>query len=223
MESISVPVKGMHCASCATTIKKALSKVDGVQNCEVNIATEKANIEFDPSKTNIDSLSKKIEPYGYTLINTHPSEAHKMHTMDDGTVMSESEHAEHLGLNQTKEQKLMELAEQKQKVEFVMPITIFIFIAMMWEILSKTFNWFPVFPIPMQLFNIIAFILATIVMFWIGRPFIDGVMKFLKYRVANMDTLIGIGTLTAYIYRAVVVLLPQVATLMKFPETTFLM
>jgi Cu2+-exporting ATPase/Cu+-exporting ATPase len=230
MEKVTVPVKGMHCASCAISIKKALSRVDGVESCDVNVATDKANIVFDSARTNLDALSKKIEPYGYTLELPKPTHdhsmyetqgMHKMHTMPDGSVMSADEHAAHLGLNQTKEQKLAELASQKEKVEFVLPITAFIFFAMMWEILAKTFAWMPKFFIPMELFNIMAFLLATVVLFWIGKPFFKGVVTFAKHRVANMDTLIGIGTLAAYLYSSVVVLLPQVASLLRLPETTY--
>jgi Cu2+-exporting ATPase/Cu+-exporting ATPase len=224
MKKITVPVKGMHCASCAITIQKTLKKVDGVENCEVNIATEKATINFDPEKTKLEELSSKIEPLGYTL---HIPEDHSIHidekmmTMADGSIMSADEHAAHLGLNQSKEEKIAQVKSQKQKVEFVLPITIFVFFSMMWEILSKTFDWVPAFFLPMELWNIISLVLATIVLFWIGQPFIKGVKSFIKYRVANMDTLIGIGTLTAYLYSSVVILIPQTRNLLNLPETTY--
>src|SRR5471030_1490642 len=67
-EKVTLPVKGMNCASCAITIEKTLKKVDGVINCEANYGNEKTKIEFDSSKTNVSELSKKIEPFGYSLI-----------------------------------------------------------------------------------------------------------------------------------------------------------
>ncbi|MBP9728479.1 MAG: cadmium-translocating P-type ATPase, partial [Candidatus Moranbacteria bacterium] len=89
------------------------------------------------------------------------------------------------------------------------------------DIAGKTLPFVPNLPLPMELFNVIALALSTAVMFWIGRPFIDGVTRFLRYRVANMDTLIGIGTLTAYLYSAVITLLPQVRERFQLPEYTY--
>ena len=54
--------------------------------------------------------------------------------------------------------------------------------------------------LPMEKLNIGLMVLATIIMIWMGKPFLKGVINFIKYRVANMDTLIGIGTGVAYIY-----------------------
>src|SRR3989344_2933223 len=64
---ISVRVKGMHCASCASIIEKALKKCEGVSVAEVNYGTEKVKISFDEAKTNPEKLSKNIKPLGYNL------------------------------------------------------------------------------------------------------------------------------------------------------------
>ena len=117
--------------------------------------------------------------------------------------------------------KEKELNEQKGKMQFVFPLALFVFFIMMWDIGTKTFSFIPNLPIQMKLLNIISMILATIVLFWIGKPFLQGVVKFIKYRVANMDTLIGIGTLTAYIYSIIVTLFPQIKILMKLPDYTY--
>lgn len=92
---------------------------------------------------------------------------------------------------------------------------------MMWDIAGKTLNFVPNLPLPMETFNIIALVLSTVVMFWIGRPFIDGVTRFVRYRIANMDTLIGIGTLTAYLYSTVITLLPQIRERFQLPDYTY--
>lgn len=219
---VNIPVNGMHCASCALTIQKTLKKTDGVISCDVNYGNEKAKIEFDSSKTNLAELSKKIEPFGYSL-NTH--------VMPDGTVMSNNkmqhsnhermDHSQHLGIGQSKEDKLKELADQKQKVYFSFPITIVIFVLMMWQIGSETFEWFPRFFIPEDIFQSISLIIATIILFWIGGEFLKEVITFIKYRVANMYTLVGIGTLTAYIYSTILVLFPQIKELFNFPDMVY--
>jgi Cu+-exporting ATPase len=231
---LTIPIKGMHCASCAMTIEKTLKTAEGVNSCEVNYGNEKAKLDFDPNVTNVAKLSKTIEPFGYSLrqdteIKTDHSE-HGTHTMPDGTAMMDHEmeghtegmdHSAHLGLNQSKEDKLNELAEQRKKVEFVMPITIGIFALMMWEIAAEAFSWVPMFFLPHELFQIISLILATVVLFWIGSGFLKEVVVFAKYRVANMYTLIGIGTLTAYIYSTIVVLFPPIRELLKLPSTVY--
>src|SRR6187549_4257264 len=94
-------VKGMHCASCASIIEKAFKKTDGVHNVEVNYGTETAKVSFDESKTNPEHLSSKIEKLGYSLVVPTA----------DNMGMSASEHAEHLGLNQSKKEKLAEVAD----------------------------------------------------------------------------------------------------------------
>jgi len=222
---LTIPVKGMHCASCALTIQKTLQKSKGVISCEVNYGNEKAKIEFDPAATTVEELSTKIEPLGYSL---YPQNANQVHVMPDGTAMNnedhgrmEMDHSAHLGIGQSKKDKLKELEAQKQKVEFVIPITIAVFALMMWEIASLSFSWFPLFFLPHELFQMISLILSTVVLFWIGKDFLKEVVVFAKYRVANMYTLIGIGTLTAYIYSAIIVLFPPIRELLSLPNAAY--
>ncbi|MCX6756563.1 MAG: heavy metal translocating P-type ATPase, partial [Candidatus Nomurabacteria bacterium] len=207
-------VNGMHCASCSAIITKKLSKLDGIDNVSVNFATEKASVNFDAEKVNLDVMNNEIAKLGYNL-----SSSHEM--MDPNMKMEGMDHSEHLGLSVSKDTKEKELEEQKSKTQFVLPIALFIFVAMMWDISARTFSFIPNFPIPMELFNTISMLIATVVMFWIGKPFINGVVNFVKYRVANMDTLIGIGTLTAYIYSVIVTLFPQAKLLLSLPDYTY--
>src|ERR1035437_6021224 len=95
-------VRGMHCASCASIIEKTLKKVDGVHDIQVNYATETAKVTFDEAKTNHHHLSKKVEPLLYSLVAPIQPKSASM-------GMSESEHAAHLGLNQSKNEKLLEI------------------------------------------------------------------------------------------------------------------
>ncbi len=107
MATHTYPVRGMHCASCASIIEKTLKKVDGVHSIEVNPGTEAAKISYDEATTSPAHLSKLIEPLGYSLI--FPQSAAEM-------GMSESEHAAHLGLTQSKSEKLAEIADMRAKV-----------------------------------------------------------------------------------------------------------
>lgn len=215
----SLPVKGMDCASCAMTIEKSLKKLDGVNVCEVNYATEKVKVEYDPKKIDIDKMNEKISPLGYTIKNPEKQTSEQMNmTEEEHMKMGHMGHSEHLGLNQSKEEKLKELKSQENKMKIVLPLTLLTFFLMMWEIGSMSFSWIPKFPVSEEVYNPILFVFATIIILWIGSPFIKGVTTFIKYRVANMDSLVGIGTLTAYLYSAVLLLFPNIKTILSLPD-----
>ncbi len=189
-------IKGMHCASCASIIEKTFKKTDGVGSADANYVTESVKVSFDESKTNPRDLSKKIEPFGYSLII--PQIAEEM-------GMSANEHAAHLGLNQSKNEKLAELAAMKNGVISIIPLAIISIFAMSWDIFYRL-SWAS--PAPSFLSDIFRFLLplmATYSLFFVGRPYLLGFYRFLRYGKANMDTLIGIGTSVAYSYSLVVI------------------
>lgn len=128
MHTQTYNVKGMHCASCSSVIEKTFKKVEGVHSAEVNYGTERAKVSFDPSKTSPHDLSKHIEPLGYSL--EVPETANEM-------GMSESEHAAHLGLNQSKKEKLAEVSDMRTKVLSAIPLAIFAALVMGWDILAE--------------------------------------------------------------------------------------
>lgn len=63
-------IQGMHCASCAINIENALKKEKGVLSINVNFASEKASLEFNPQKINIGDIKKVIQKTGYQVIET---------------------------------------------------------------------------------------------------------------------------------------------------------
>lgn len=183
-------VKGMHCASCSAIIEKTFKKIEGVEAAEVNYGTEKAKVTFDEAKINPQHLSKQIEPLGYSLVV--PSAA--------SMGMSESEHAAHLGLSQSKEEKLAEIKDMRAKVFSAIPLAIFSAVLMTWEI-SSEFGLLPEIPyVWEEFFHHLLPIAATYILFVVGKPYLLGVYRFLRHGKANMDTLIGIGTSVAFIY-----------------------
>lgn len=192
-------VNGMHCASCAAVITKKISKLPNVKSVSVNYANEKAKIEHDDTLTSLAEINNEIEKLGYTMSDVSvPTEDHTKH-----------EHGEH------------ELESLKTKVKFSLPITIIVFVLMIWDITHKTLGIFPELPIGMDLFNTLSMIIATISLFWVGSQYLLGVGRFIKYRIANMDTLIGIGTLVAYTYSLLITLFPGVRALLNAPEFTY--
>ena len=67
LEKISAPVEGMTCASCVARVEKSISKIEGIKNVSVNLATEKASFEIDKSLTSLTQVEKAIEDAGYKI------------------------------------------------------------------------------------------------------------------------------------------------------------
>lgn len=187
-------IKGMHCASCAGIIEKTFKKTEGVISAEANYGTESVKVHFDESKIHPEVLSKKLEPLGYSLILPTAEEM----------GMSANEHAGHLGLNQSKKEKLDEIADMRVKVLSALPLaTISIFI-MGWDIFAQFGFVSAMSPIATDFFHHLLPIMATYVLFVVGKPYLLGFYRFLRYGKANMDTLIGIGTSIAFLYSFIV-------------------
>lgn len=206
MTNKTLKVKGMHCASCSAIITKKVSKLEGVDSINVNYATEKAELVFDPTKISVLSMNHEINKLGYDFIDEEYSD-------QEQDLSTET--------NNSKKEKNKELLEIQKKMHFALPISLLVFFLMMWEIGAQLFLSVPNFPISMNLYSVISMILATVSLFWVGQSFLKGVSRFIKYRVANMDTLIGIGTSVAYLYSVFVVLFPEIRELLNFSEATY--
>jgi Cu2+-exporting ATPase/Cu+-exporting ATPase len=195
MHTQTYRVKGMHCASCASIIEGTVKKIEGVENIAVNNGTENAKISFDKNKTSPEDFNKKLEPLGYSLVVSQP---HDMTAKEMG--VSGSEHAEHLGLGQSKKEKLAEIKDMKIKLMSAIPLAIISVFVMGWEILAQYKAVPEMSYIIEEFFHHLLPLIATYVLFIVGKPYLLGFYRFLRYGKANMDTLIGIGTLTAYLY-----------------------
>jgi len=194
-------IEGMHCASCAGIIERTFKKIDGVASAEVNYGTEAVKISFDESKTNPENLSKKIEPLGYSLVvNRDNHNIHSSGLSAKEMGMSEDEHKTHLGLGQSKQEKLLEIKDMKSKVISAIPLALISVFVMGWDILVQ-YNIVSAMSFTVQeIFHHLLPLMATYILFVVGKPYLLGFYRFLRYGKANMDTLIGIGTLTAYLY-----------------------
>lgn len=158
-------VTGMHCASCGSVISRKLKKIPGIISSNVNFATEKAALEYDPSQVSIEVINSAIKPLGYSL------------SIDSKSIPVDS---------------------IPPKIIVSLTLSLITLSLMGWDMLVR--------PLPMMAYSVFLLISSAIVLFWAGRQFIDGIYRFIRYRVANMDTLIGIGTLTAFTYSSVVFL-----------------
>lgn len=167
------PVTGMHCASCAATIKRIIKKNPMVTSAEVNYATETVTIESQGRLTSSD-LNRDINHLGYKII-----------TADDKESKTPSD-------------KHAYLSNLKKQLYVSLPMVTVSIIMMVWEM------FFPYPAIIKTFFHHLLPIFATYMLFVVGLPYVSAIFSFIKNRVANMDTLIGIGTSVAYLYSFIV-------------------
>lgn len=208
MTSQSFKIKGMHCASCATIIEKTFKKTAGVHDVSVNYGTETAKVSFDEASVTAPQLSQTIEPFGYSLIIPSAEEM----------GMSTDQHAKHLGLTQSKKEKLAEILEMKHKVISVIPLAFISIVIMSWEILAQYALAPEMSSTLEEFFHHLLPIMAAYTLFTVGKPYLLGFYRFLRYGKANMDTLIGIGTSTAFLYSFIISAFEN--TLKPFVNTT---
>lgn len=188
-------VKGMHCASCAANIQKKLGKMEWVDSCEVNYGTETAKISYDPKKVDVSHMNHTVDKLGYTL---HPQD---VHTMPDGSMMSDDEHAQHTGIGQSQESKLQEIHDMRSKVLVAIPMVVISFIYMWRDIAAANWRWGIVMLDRIrEFFHHLFPVMAAYILFAIGTQYLKGIRTFVRYGEATMDTLIGIGTLVAFVY-----------------------
>ncbi|MFA6274205.1 MAG: heavy metal translocating P-type ATPase, partial [Candidatus Paceibacterota bacterium] len=211
-ESKNYKIKGMHCASCAGIIEKTLKKTEGVFSAEANYGNESVKLSFDENKIKIENLSKKIEPLGYSLITE----------IAESMGMSEEEHKAHTGIGQSKKDKLAEISSMKTKVISAIPLAVFSLFVMVWDILMKYELVAEPSIVVKKLFVYLLPIMATYMLFIVGKPYLLGVYRFLRYGKANMDTLIGIGTSVAYIYSIIITIFSdQLVNFLNVEQTYF--
>ena len=206
MTTRSYNVKGMHCASCSAIVTKKLSKVEGVHQVNVNLATEKATLEFDGNALTLEALNEVVNKYGYFL-EVEPSPAALRAAAPDS--------------RRKREEKERELHTQLRKVQFALPVALVVFLLMMWDIGSMVFHALPHLPISMEPLNILLLLVSTWMVFRTGAPFLHGIVMFFRSGAASMDTLIGIGTVTAWLYSALITLIPAVKAFLHAPDSTY--
>ena len=156
-ETCIIGVSGMHCASCANTIEKKLSKQPGVINARVNFANEKAIVEYDSSKINEKSIADAINKTGYKAI---PKESHS-HDVD---------HSDHMKMVAKGEMSLL-----KKKIVIGAVLSAIIFIGSFPE-------WFGI-----QMNGYFLFFLATVVQFWVGWGFYRAAFIALKNKTTPKE------------------------------------
>jgi Cu+-exporting ATPase len=173
-QQTTIPIEGMHCASCVSRVEVSLKKVPGVSKAAVNLATEQATVAFDPQVSALDSLYQAIEDAGY---HPRPEAAEKPALQDE--------------IHEREERLLW------RKLLFAAAIGLIL-------IVLGQYQRFPlVSDLPGAAITVTSFLLATPVQFWAGWQFYTGAWSRAKHLDADMNTLVAVGTSVAYLYSVV--------------------
>ncbi len=204
------PVVGMHCASCVMRIERALNAVSGVKRAAVNIATERASVEYDANIATEGKLAEAVKGAGYELIIGDGgadapllvlgAEAKLLGRSLASASTARSVESDDAGESAEVVRKRRELLALRNKVT----VSLVLGALVVWG----SFPWIMEFS-PLVFKNLwVQLILASIVQFWAGWEFYRAAWPALRHRTATMDTLVAIGTTMAYGYSVVVTLLP---------------
>ena len=175
-KSTKLYITGMHCASCALLIERSLKKVPGVEKANVNFAAEKASVIHDETLTDNSILIKAVERAGYQAEEVDVRDAdYERHKRDT--------EIKNYGL--------------KFWISFVLSLPMFYFM------LLDFFKWLPGATSLAPFIGITSLVFTTPIQFMVGAGFYRGFWSSLKMKTFNMDSLIAIGTSTAYLYSLV--------------------
>jgi Cu+-exporting ATPase len=188
MDNLTLKLRGMSCASCASSIEQAIQSVSGVIECHVNFGMEQATIQYDSKQTDLETIQSAVDAAGYQALPLQ-----EMAAAED-----DSESADRKSESQNLQRKLWTAG-------------IISILLVVGAIPAMTGLHLPF--IPAWLHNFwLQLVLTSPVQFWCGRSFYVGAWKSLKRRVATMDTLIALGTSAAYFYSVFVTFFPGFLT-----------
>jgi P-type Cu+ transporter len=186
MENTTLKLRGMSCASCASNIESAIQSLPGVEACSVNFGAERATVTYDSSQTDLAAIQNAVDAAGYSAV-----------PMQDDILAPEDD--------RERQERRAENRKLTRKVWVSGVISTILvigslpvmtglhipFIAMWWHD-----PW-------LQL------VLTAPVLFWCGSSFFINAGKAFKRHAATMDTLVAIGTGTAFVYSLFPTFLPQ--------------
>ncbi|MBZ0204017.1 MAG: cadmium-translocating P-type ATPase [Ignavibacteria bacterium] len=184
---VELNIEGMDCPSCAMKIERRLNKLGGVSNARVDLANEIATFEITGGTLDIDSIKKEIDKLGYKAVEPD------------------------IDIEGTDEEKLAEDEKQKAKSIFRLKIITSIALSVVIVILGMKEHIGILSGLSQTTANWISFPLSAIVVFWCGMKFIKGFLADIRALSAGMDSLIAIGTLSAFFYSIVVMIYPEIS------------
>jgi Cu+-exporting ATPase len=205
-------LEGMTCASCAMRIEKGLKKVLGVLEASVNLANEQASVTYDPTRTDIEQMVKKVEAVGYKATPQAQAPQETVQEGEGSTVAGASAAplSSFLAENERSQRKRAEIACKRTLLVLGIVLTLPVVILSMFFM-----NRFPGE-------NLLLLVLTTPIWAIVGWEFHRGAIKTLWHASTNMDTLISVGSTAAYVMSVVATFFPHVVGGVTFYDTTAL-
>jgi Cu+-exporting ATPase len=177
---LDLRIIGMHCAACITRVEAALGSVPGVASATVNLATDRAHVTL-AAPVEVDALAAAVRRAGYDARPVAGAGA------DD----------------RERREREAELAAVRRRFVTAAVLSVPVVVLGMFGMLP------PLARIPVETRNWIQWGLATPVQFWAGLRFVRAIGRAITRRIADMDLLIGIGTLSAYSFSTAATLFPD--------------
>lgn len=177
---VRLKVEGMHCASCVSRVEKSLQTLPGVVEAVVNLAVEEARVTYIPQMVDTGQMKNAVQNAGYEVVE------------GDRDVAEDWEEIRRLTANKTLQRKFIFAAS------FTIPILIISMLEMLpvFNLISREFRW------------VILFLLTAPVMVFSGSQFFTAAWKALRHFAADMNTLISVGTGSAFVYSALTTFMP---------------
>lgn len=188
-DRIELAIEGMTCASCVARVEKALLKVEGVSEAQVNLATETAWVKA--SHAQIPALIAAVEKAGYQA------------TIKSGRDMSTDSH------DAFQEKKANETAQLKRDLWLAVILTAPVFILEMGSHLIPAFHHFIAHTLGTQNSWYLQFVLTTLVLMIPGRRFYQHGIPALLRLAPDMNSLVAVGTIAAYGFSCIATFFPQ--------------
>lgn len=168
----TIPVIGMACSVCAANVERKLNSLDGINSATVSLAGRTALVDFNPEQITLEDMKREISNAGYDL------------------VIEEDRSAEEINRRE------FTLLKRKTIGSWIFSLLVMVF-SMGWismgaesELAARNIN------------NQMALIIALVNMIWCGKGFYISAWKQLKHATANMDSLVALSTMIAFLLSA---------------------
>ena len=184
-QPIELSIEGMTCASCVGRVEKALKKVEGVQQANVNLATERAWVQGNAQVQSSD-LIQAVKKAGYTAKQIEQNARVRQ------------------------DKKATEQQQLKRDLMISLILAVPVFILEMGSHMIPAFHMWVMDNIGTQQSWLIQFVLTTLVLIFPGRRFYQKGIPALWRLAPDMNSLVAVGTLAAYSFSLVATFIPQV-------------
>jgi P-type Cu+ transporter len=182
LRQTSIHVGGMTCAACVRRVENALKDIPGVADAVVNLATSRATIRHSPQVVPLETLKSVVEETGYQFLGVVGER------LDDPI----------------EEARSLEQRQLLQRLIVGGVLTVLVMALSMPHLVPFLAH------LSEPVRNLLMLVLTTPVVFWVGDRFLRGALKAARQKTSDMNTLVAVGALSAYIYSTVATFRPEI-------------